>query len=230
MPELGHDRTRWLEKDGCNVAGLGPTHARVAGDGTPVGLEHLPGCDSADEAYQRAVEAGGTGLMEPFDVMTNGRMAYIMDNQGVALGLWQAGEHIGAQLVKEPGALSWSELYVPDVGTATEFLGYVLGLTADAADMGPMSYTLLKVGDNAVAGVMEPPENVPPCWTVYFGAADVNETAAKVAELGGQVINGPFPTPLGQMIVAADTAGGVFLVHDYSTSGSECVNSAGPEQ
>ncbi|MYH56325.1 MAG: VOC family protein [Acidimicrobiia bacterium] len=115
--------------------------------------------------------------------------------------------------------MSWHELYVPDVGAATGFLGAVLGLSAETTDMGPMSYTLLKAGDQVVAGAMEPPENVPPSWSVYFGAADINETAARVTELGGQVMNGPFPTPLGRMIVAADTAGGVFLVHDYSTQG-----------
>lgn len=210
-------------KDGWYVAGLGPAPPEVLAMGIRSLWNTYLAVDSADDAYQRAIEAGGTGLAEPFDVMTTGRMAYVMDNQGVVVGLWQARDHIGAQLVKEPGTLSWHELYVPDVGAAIEFLGSVLGVTAGSADMGPMSYTLLKVGDRTVAGAMEPPENVPPCWSVYFGADDINETAARVTELGGQVMNGPFPTPLGQMIVAADAAGGVFLVHDYSTS-SDCVD------
>ena len=216
MPDAGMSYSL-AHKDGCKVAGLGPITPELSAMGLRSVWNTYLAADSADEAYRRAIEAGGRGLMEPYDVMTAGRMAYIMDNQGARVGFWQSGEHRGAQLIKEPGTMSWSELYVPDVGAATEFLGTVLGVTAGAADMGPMSYTLLKVGDEVVGGVMEPPENVPPSWSVYFGAADIDETAAKVAELGGQVINGPFPTPLGQMIVAADPAGGVFLVHDYST-------------
>lgn len=222
-PMPGSDLTYSMaRKEGWFVAGLRPAPPEVLAMGLRSVWNTYLAVDSADEAYLRAMEAGGTGLMEPSDVMTSGRMAYIMDNQGAAFGLWQAGEHTGAQLIKEPGTMSWSELYVPDVGAATGFLGAVLGLTAETSDMGPMSYTLLKAGDEIVAGVMEPPENVPPSWSVYFGAADINEIAAGVAELGGQVMNGPFPTPLGQMIVAADTAGGVFLVHDYSTT--ECAD------
>ena len=220
MPDAGMSYSL-AQKDGCKVAGLGPITPELTAMGLRSVWNTYLAVDSADEAYRRAIEAGARGLMEPYDVMTAGRMSYILDNQGAAVGFWQARNHTGAQLVKEPGAMSWNELYVPDVGAATGFLGTVLGLTAEAADMGPMSYTLLKVGDEVVAGVMEPPENVPPCWSVYFGAADINDTAAKVAGLGGQVMNGPFPTPLGQMIVAADPAGGVFLVHDFSTH-AEC--------
>lgn len=224
----GSDMTYSMaRKDGCNVAGLGPITPELLAMGMRSVWNTYLAVDSADDAYTRAIEAGGKGLAEPFDVMTTGRMAYIMDNQGACVGFWQAGDHTGAQLIKEPGTMSWNELYVPDVGAAAGFLGSVLGLTAETTDMGPMSYTLLRAGDAIVAGVMEPPENVPPSWSVYFGAADINETAARVTELGGQVINGPFPTPLGQMIVAADTAGGVFLVHDYSTQGGASPGSAG---
>lgn len=220
MPDAGMTYSL-AQKDGCYVAGLGPITPELAAMGLRSVWNTYLAVDSADEAYRKAIEAGGRGLMEPYDVMTSGRMAYILDNQGAAVGFWQARDHRGAQLIKEPGTMSWSELYVPDVGAATGFLGAVLGLTAESADMGPMSYTLLKAGDEIVAGVMEPPENVPPSWCVYFGAADINEIATSVTGLGGQVMNGPFPTPLGQMIVAADTAGGVFLVHDYSTA-TEC--------
>ena len=202
------------QKDGCYVAGVGPTSPELLEMGLRSVWNIYLAVDSADDAYRRALDSGGKGLLAPFDVMDAGRMAFIMDNQGAAAGLWQAGVHKGAQLVKEPGAMSWSELYVPDVDSAVGFLRNVLGLTSEPADMGPMSYTLLKAGDEIVAGVMNPPENVPPSWSVYFGCDDIETTAARVAELGGNVMQGPFPTPLGRLIVAQDPAGGVFLVNE----------------
>ncbi|MDE0643717.1 MAG: VOC family protein [bacterium] len=201
------------QKDGHTVAGLGPAPQEILDMGLRSVWNTYLAADSVDEVYKRAIECGGTGLMEPEEVMNAGRMAYILDNQGAAFGIWQAGDHRGAQLIKEPGSLSWSELYVPDVGSATQFLATVFGLDSEPTDMGPMSYTLLKAAGEIVAGVMTPPENVPPSWCTYFATADVKETASKVEELGGAVMNGPFTTPLGDMIVAADFAGGVFLVN-----------------
>jgi len=131
------------QKDGCYVAGLGPITPELLAMGMRSVWNTYLAVDSADDAYQKAVEAGGKGLAEPFDVMTTGRMAYIMDDQGACVGFWQAGDHKGAQLIKEPGTMSWHELYVPDVGAATGFCGAVLGLSADTTDRGPMSDTLL---------------------------------------------------------------------------------------
>ena len=44
---------------------------------------------SADEAAKRAADLGGTLLMEPFDVMTAGRMAVIKDPTGAVVAVWE---------------------------------------------------------------------------------------------------------------------------------------------
>ena len=41
------------------------------------------------------------------DVGTQARMLVAVDPAGAVFGAWQAGEHTGAQLVKEPGAFTW---------------------------------------------------------------------------------------------------------------------------
>ena len=66
------------------------------------------------------------------------------------LGLWQAGLHIGAQLVNEPGALTWVELYVPDAETAAQFYAAALGLDTETSVMGEDPDTAWKVGDQVV--------------------------------------------------------------------------------
>ena len=54
-------------------------------------------------------------IAPPFDVIDAGRMAVIQDPTGAMFELWQAKNNIGASLVNEPGAFSWTELITPDV-------------------------------------------------------------------------------------------------------------------
>src|SRR5688572_21522791 len=58
--------------------------------------------DSAEETAAKAKDAGGSVLMEPFDVLDAGRMAVLADSEGAAFCVWQAGRQKGAQLVNEP--------------------------------------------------------------------------------------------------------------------------------
>jgi predicted enzyme related to lactoylglutathione lyase len=51
--------------------------------------------ESADEAAAGVKEAGGSALMEPFDVLDAGRMAVFADPTGAAFCVWQANEQKG---------------------------------------------------------------------------------------------------------------------------------------
>ena len=68
----------------------------------------------ADDAAARVRDAGGTVVMEPFDVMSAGRMAVLADPEGAAFRVWQAGDHKGAQIVNEPGTLNFNGLNTRD--------------------------------------------------------------------------------------------------------------------
>ena len=52
---------------------------------------------------RRSASAGGQVLMPATDIGDAGRMAFVADPTGAAVGLWQANQHIGATLVNEPG-------------------------------------------------------------------------------------------------------------------------------
>src|SRR5437867_10319564 len=54
--------------------------------------------ESADEAASKVLDAGGSALMEPFDVMEAGRMAVFADPEGAAVCGWQANAHQGARI------------------------------------------------------------------------------------------------------------------------------------
>src|SRR5947209_16221944 len=90
--------------------------------------------DSADESASKAANAGGEILSEPFDVMDAGRMAVLRDPEGAAFCVWQANRHRGAQVVNEPGSLTFNGLNTRDVDGAKSFYRSVFGW--DTLDLG----------------------------------------------------------------------------------------------
>ena len=98
--------------------------------------------DDADATARAVRDAGGTVLVEPMDVMDAGRMAFFMDPGGAAIGVWQAGTNKGAQVVNEPGAVTWNELQVRDPEAHKAFYSAVFGWTPEAMQQGPIDYTM----------------------------------------------------------------------------------------
>jgi predicted enzyme related to lactoylglutathione lyase len=58
-----------------------------------------------DETVLRARQAGGTVVEEPVDVMAQGRAAQLRDAVDARFALWQGRDHVGCQVVNEPGSL-----------------------------------------------------------------------------------------------------------------------------
>jgi predicted enzyme related to lactoylglutathione lyase len=125
----------------------------------------------------------------------------------------QAGQHIGASLVNEPGTIMWNELITADPAAATAFYEQVLGLTTSVMDMGAGEYTLFEVNGQMVGGTTPPQmPGTPNHWHVYFAVADADASVAKITELGGSILVEPFDTPVGRMAVARDPQGATFSV------------------
>jgi predicted enzyme related to lactoylglutathione lyase len=169
--------------------------------------------DDLEGTTERARAAGGVVIAEPFDVFDVGRMSIIQDPQGAFLRLWFPIKHVGAGVTNEPGALSWFELTTTDLQAAREFYAQVLQVEAKPDPDAPFPHTLLKVGDQPVAGIIEIGEDwgdVPPHWSIYFGVSDVDATVARVQELGGTVIVEPRDIKIARFAVATDAEGAVF--------------------
>lgn len=194
------------------VAAIAPQSPELAAAGAPSAWNTYIAVDSVDETVAKVGAAGGQVAMQPFDVMDAGRMAFVLDPGGAAVALWQAGNHIGATLVNEPGTFTWNELVTTNP-TAAAFYQEVLGLTIATMDMGVGEYTLFQVGDEQIAG-STPPQmpSAPNHWHVYFAVADVDTAAAKITELGGSLLADPFDTPVGRIAVARDPQGAVFSI------------------
>ena len=207
----------FFQINGQQVAGVGP----LMDPSQPAVWSTYIATDDADAAVERAKAAGAQALVEPMDVMEAGRMAFLAHPAGGMVGIWQAGQHKGAELVNEPGAFTWSQLQTRDQEGAAGFYNAVFGW--NVTDFGGMPmYTL---GQNGVANAIDmppgTPDEVPAYWVVIFGSADTDATAAKAAEAGGQVAVGPLDIEgVGRFAVLADPQGvyfGVISVEPAST-------------
>jgi len=208
--------------------------------------------ESADEAAAKVRDAGGTILMEPFDVMDAGRMAFVTDPEGAPFGLWQAKENRGAQLVNDPGSLNLNALNTRDVEGAKSFYGSVFGWGTLDLSPGRLMWTLTGFGDfleqrnpdlrkeMAEADAPEGFEDVvamvtpigddqpdtPPHWSAIFAVDDADAAAAKTTELGGAVIVPPFDAPWVRMTVLADPQGATFIASKFAPENKDLGNGA----
>ncbi len=195
--------------DGKVVAGL---HAKQDPQ-QPVAWTTYLAVDDLDHTIAEAEEAGGHIVVPARDVMELGRFAVIVDNTGGVFGLWQAKEHHGADLVDEVGAMCWNELLTHSYLTAQTFYSMVVEWVYEEVGYGgAFVYSHAKRLDGqVVAGFHQfgpdVPFTAPSFWQVWFRVADADATAAKVAELGGSVLNPPSDSRYGRMATVTGPAG-----------------------
>jgi predicted enzyme related to lactoylglutathione lyase len=172
---------------------------------------------SADDAAKKIESAGGTVVQKPFDVMDVGRMAVARDPTGAVFSVWQAKRHKGSEVINEPGAVCWNELSTRDTAAATKFYSAAFGWKPEVMKVeGAPPYTVFKIGDTRVGGMMEAPpqmSNVPPHWLVYFAVTGCDAVADKTGKLGGKVLAKPQDIPnVGRFAVLQDAQGAAFGV------------------
>ena len=112
----------------------------------------------------------------------------------------------------------WYELMTGDVAAAAAFYSKVVGWRAEDSGMPGMSYTLLKVGDAQVAGMMATPDELkaagaPATWSGYIAVDDVDAMEARVLQGGGKVLRPASDIPeIGRFAVVADPQGASFFL------------------
>jgi uncharacterized protein len=197
--------------------------------------------ESADDAASKVKDAGGSAVMEPFDVMDAGRMAVLMDPEGAVFCVWQAKEHKGAEVVNEHGSLNFNGLNTRDAESAKSFYGAVFGWkTLDLGGAGEM-WTMPGYGDHLeesnpdlrkqVAEAGGPPgfedvvasinpipadqQDTPAHWSVTFAVDDADAIAARAPELGAKVVVPPMDAPWVRMTVLEDPQGATFIASQF---------------
>ncbi len=173
----------------------------------------------ADATLAKVKASAGTVVAGPYDAQEYGRMGVCTDTLGATFAIWQPGTHAGIGRTRENGAFAWAQLNAADPGSAALFYQSVFGWAhrRDAMPQGG-DYLTWMAGDQPAGGgmPMPPGTNAPAHWLLYFGATDVDTTAAKAAKLGGQVLVPPTDIPgTGRFAVLADPQGAVFAIVDF---------------
>ncbi len=109
------------------------------------------------------------------------------------------------------GHICWNELLTNDVPAAGAFYTQLLGWQAVSGPPPIGHYTVFKMKNQDVGGMMAcPMSDVPPHWLAYVHVTDVDALVQKVSALGGQVISPAFDIPtVGRIAIMKDPQGAV---------------------
>jgi predicted enzyme related to lactoylglutathione lyase len=175
--------------------------------------------DDIDAATKQAAALGGEVAVPP-TTFGPGKFSVLKDPTGAAFALWHAAQSMGPFLYGETGALGWNELYSTNVDRAAAFYAKLFGWKPEASNMSGMKYTVFKFGGEPIAGLMEKPPELsaaPSFWGVYFCVADTDLAAARVRDLGGEVLEAPMDIPtIGRFAPVADPQGATFSIIKFT--------------
>jgi predicted enzyme related to lactoylglutathione lyase len=205
---------------GKPTAGLGAAATPTATWTTYLAVDDVQGTCSVVRDH------GGRVLSPPEPIGTQGRTALVADPLGGIVGLWQAWNHIGTQIVDEPGALCWSELMTTSTETARGFYSAVFGHRHQPAPVpdgsmtdytmtaprNPFSRAVSGIGSLPAAGDANGWAGSRPFWMTFFAVRDVDVALERVTTGGGRILSGPRRSPYGRVGVCADPHGARFTV------------------
>lgn len=121
--------------------------------------------------------------------------------------------------MQQAGKFSWNELMTTDVKGAKAFYGELFGWTMQDIKPGSMDYTMVKLGDTEVAGIMAIPASeagMPPTWGAYVTVTNVDALVPRVEKLGGKVFMPPQDIPdVGRFAVIQDPQGAMLSLITY---------------
>ena len=110
------------------------------------------------------------------------------------------------------GKVGWIDITVDDADGLRDFYQELVGWESDAVSMGEYSDYTMKMPSNgeAIAGVCHSRgsnANLPSGWLIYFIVADVDASAAKCKEKGGNLIVEPRELAGGRFCIVEDPSG-----------------------
>lgn len=115
------------------------------------------------------------------------------------------------------GNFCWIEANLEDPERGKGFYGELFGWQFEDMPMPQGTYSMFKIGDKQVAGLLRLPEaaqkmGAPPHWLSYVAVEDVASSSKKAESLGAKVLMPPTAVGPGTMSVIQDPTGGVLAL------------------
>lgn len=203
---------KYFQKDGQAIGGCMENQADF---GMPNAWSIFLRTDNADETARLAKEHGGEVLMPTMKVFDNGSFTIVRDAGGAVISAWQPEKERGFGVMCETGAPAHFELHTRDYAKSVDFYRDVFRWNPqDISDSPDFKYTGFNGSEAPLAGIMDAtaflPEGVPAHWSVYIEVNNVDESLARVTDLGGSIVLPAMDTPYGRLATAADPTGAVF--------------------
>ncbi|MFF1482012.1 VOC family protein [Streptomyces sp. NPDC058301] len=199
--------------DGAEVAGIGqlPPDRHL-----PIAWTTYLATDDADATAETIRHCGGTVGVGPLDAGDAGRLVIASDPEGAVFGAWQAQAHVGTMVAGAPGTPVWNELVTRETSTVSKFYESLFGYEKQTLDSADLDHVTLHIEGRPVCSLHGVGHALPrdkgAHWMTYFEVADTDEAAARVTELGGQVLRPPHEDPSGRTATVTDPEGAVFTV------------------
>jgi predicted enzyme related to lactoylglutathione lyase len=136
--------------------------------------------------------------------------------------------HQEDQMSESHGKFVWYELLTIDPAQAAKFYSTVIGWEAKDASIPNVPYTLLSIGGESAAGLVEMPEALrstggKPIWLGYVGVDDVDKSAALATAKGATLRRSPADIPnIGRFAVLTDPQGALFAL--FKSRGGDSAN------
>ncbi|MBN1209188.1 MAG: VOC family protein [Myxococcaceae bacterium] len=134
-------------------------------------------------------------------------------------------------MAAKKGRFTWYDLMTSDLAAARSFYSQVIGWKTQKWEQG--DYEMWTVDGQALGGMMPLPDEVkkaggPPHWLAYIETDDVDATAKRAQQLGGQVHRPPTDIPsVGRFAVLADPQGAAFAIFKPLEPGEDAPRKAG---
>lgn len=175
--------------------------------------------ENIEESVSAAQEAGASVIVSPMAVGDLGKMAFIADGAGAAVGLWEYGAGFEGSVVNNgAGTAAWFEALSTDLDAALptyRALGWEIGWMG--GEDAPVRFATNTADESkATAGLCDAssflPEGTPSFWRPYFLVEDTDAAIKRIQELGGLVADGPMDSPYGRIATVAGPDGAHFQI------------------
>ena len=124
----------------------------------------------------------------------------------------------------------WYEFMSSDVAASKAFYSKVVGWSTEDMPMPGMTYTLLRIGDTQVGGMMKLPQEgiaagMRPGWVGYVRVDDTDRAAAKAQQLGSKILMPPTDIPnVGRIAMISDPQGAALYLFKPAQAGERAVS------